>query len=194
MRHDDPARAALHFADATRAAFRFLESLGLQELDADTTIVRYASTRVFLNVYHGRSSYELGVEIGLGDATQGQSGHGMSELIRLVDKDEGHRFRNTTATTPEEVRDGVQKLAEQTKRYGHLALKGDASVFAALDMQRRQWAEEYAAEVTYRQILPEAQEAFRKHEYVRAAQLYERIQNNLGPVDLKKLAYARKHG
>jgi hypothetical protein len=57
-------RGHLGFPQAVRDAFRFLQTFGFKEVGADDTIVRYATERVFLNIYHGRSSYELGIEIG----------------------------------------------------------------------------------------------------------------------------------
>ncbi len=181
------------FSDATRAAFGFLGAFGFREVGAEATIVRYASGGVFLNVYHGRSSYELGVEVGLTDAPPDQVGYSVAELMGLVDKGGALLLRSWTATTPEGLQEGVRKLAEQVRTYGQRALTGDAAIFDALELQRRQWAKDFAAELNYGQISPRAQEAFRKGDYAKAVQLYERIEDRLAPVERKTLEYARKH-
>jgi hypothetical protein len=186
-------RAALGFVDKTRSAFGFLKEFGFREIGAEESIVRYATDRVFLNVYHGRSSYELGIELGaMGDATEA-SGHSMSALIRLQNPEQAARFRNAIATNPIEVETAVMNLAKLVDTYGGQALRGDPVVFATLDRQRKEWAAEYAADVAYAQVQTAADEAFRRHDYTEAARLYVQVQGKLTPTELKKLEYAKKH-
>lgn len=187
-------RAVLGFAKVVAGAFQFLLGYGFRLQSSEATLVRYASERVFVNVYHGRSSYEIGVEIGcISRERSDGAGYSMSELIRLKNQQEAERFRNFMATTPDEVKIGVQKLAEQLLRNGDRALRGDELVFEALQQQRQEWASTFAADVAYRQVSPKAAEAFRRQEYRKAAELYESIEGKLTPAELKKLEYARKH-
>lgn len=45
--------------------FHFLiNDYKFKRLEANRTFVRYESKYIFVNIYHGRRSYELGVEIG----------------------------------------------------------------------------------------------------------------------------------
>jgi hypothetical protein len=191
---DFTSRATLGFAEVAQEALHFLSDYGFRLQSSDATIVRYASERVFVNVYHGRSSYELGLEVGSISRQRGDAaGYSMSELIRLNNHEEAECFRNFMATTPVEVKLGVQKLAEQLLRYGDRALRGDDLVFDALEQQRQKWASTFAADVAYRQISPKAAEAFRQREYRKAAELFESIRGELTPAELKKLEYAKKH-
>ena len=59
-----PERAQFGFKDAVLSSFKFLGDFGLRRVEEKLTLVRYESSEVLLNVYHGRASYELGVEIG----------------------------------------------------------------------------------------------------------------------------------
>jgi hypothetical protein len=54
-------RWKLGFKEAVLASFDYLRSYGLQCVQADVTYVRHDSTKVFVNVYHGRGSYEMNV-------------------------------------------------------------------------------------------------------------------------------------
>jgi hypothetical protein len=134
-------RLELGFVDAVKEAFGFVRQFGFREVAVDDTIVRYAANGVFLNIYHGRSSYELGLEIGAGDENRG---HSMSALMRAKNPEQADRYRNRIATTSKEVQSALIELATELRTYGEQALKGDDAFFALLEQQRRDWAEEYA--------------------------------------------------
>ena len=59
-----PERAKLGFREAVLSSFKFLNDVGFRPVEQEMTLVRYESPEVFVNVYHGRASFELGVEIG----------------------------------------------------------------------------------------------------------------------------------
>jgi len=184
----------LEFSEVAQDTFHFLLDRGFRLRNSEVTIVRYASERVFVNVSHGRSSYEIGIEIGLMSLELGDAhGYSMSELIRLNNHEEAERFRNFMATTPGEVKVGVERLAEQLLKYGDRALRGDETFFDELERHRQEWASNFANDVAYRQVSPKAAEAFRQQEYRKAAELYESVRGELTPAELKKLEYAKRH-
>lgn len=189
----DKSRVALDFSGAVRSAFAFLKGFGFREIGTEATIVRYATERVFLNVYHGRSSYELGIEVGLLDASSEERGYSLSEFVRLVEPAEAAQLKDFCATTASEVANGVTRLATQVKQYVARVLSGDEAIFAVLALQRREWADAFAADIAYRQVSPKAAAAFREKRYREAANLYESIKSRLSPAELTKLEYAKQH-
>lgn len=183
-------REALGFAEAVRSAFAFLRQYGFAEIEAAPTIVRFASGDVGLTLYHGRSSYEVGAEIGLRGSTE--PGYTLSEVIRLADPAEGAKYRNLAVTTKESVRNAAATVASLLKKFGEAALIADSKCFSRLEDQRRAWSESYALDVLADQVLPRADEAFRQGRYAEAADLYERIRPRLSPAETKKLDLAKR--
>jgi hypothetical protein len=57
-------RWKLGFKEAVLKNFAFLVSNGFKAVRQDVTFVRYESQVAFVNIYHGRGSFEVGVEIG----------------------------------------------------------------------------------------------------------------------------------
>lgn len=186
-------RARFAFCDAVQRTFGFLTEHHFQCVRTEPTFVRYESDRVFVNVYHGRSSYELGVEVGLLDFDKTERGYSLSALIGLIDPQEAANYRNFVATTSELVEVGVKTLSEKFKAYAWDTLRGDPIVFAKLEQQREQLSKSFAMEVLARQVRPKAEAAFRNKSYAEAARLYESIRGQLSPAELKKLEYAQKH-
>lgn len=178
-------RSSLDFVRHVRRAFAFLAELGFSEIEALQTLVRYRKGQVGVDVYHGRQSYELGVDVSA-FGTQCT----ISEIIRVEDPEAEERFRYPAATTSEGVVVGLDELGSLMKRYGRLALDGDPKFFSKLEDQRAAWAKEYALDVLARQLRPQANEAFRKGDYAAAADLYSRILKRLSPAELKKLDIA----
>jgi hypothetical protein len=191
----DQSRAGLDFPAAVRNAFAFVKDLGFREVGADATIVRYATEWVLLTIYHGRSSYELGVEVALVNAERREPGYTLNEFFRLASAEDAthEELKSYCATTAAEVAIGVGKLASLAKVYLPTALRGDEGIFEALARQRQAWATGFAADVAYRQLSPKAAAAFREGKYREAAELYESIRNRLSSAELAKLEYAKQH-
>jgi hypothetical protein len=185
-------RATLEFTRVAIEAFAFISTYGFQLRACEATVVQFASETVFLNVYHGRSSYEIGMEFGLTSCEGSADGYSLAELIRLQAPEEGKRYRRFSAASAGEVQVGVRRLAEHVLRYGERLLKGDLIVFEELRRQRQEWASTFAAKVRYEQVSPKAADAFRRQEYRKAAELYESIRSELTPAEIEKLAFARK--
>jgi hypothetical protein len=116
----------------------------------------------------------------------------MPEIIRIVDPNTAEDFRYVTATTPEDITSGLEKLSSLMKHYGRKAIEGDSKFFSILENQRKLWAEDYALDVLAEQLRPQANEAFRRKDYSKAADLYSRIKKRLSPIEIKKLSHAEE--
>lgn len=189
------ARAAFRFPQKVLIAFAFLaRDYGFRCVRTEPTFVRYESPLAFVNVYHGRSSYELGLEVGrLGEDSEEEQGFTVMELMRLQDPQAEKDFSYFAATRPEQIQWAVTQLANLLKTYGGGALRGDECIFGRLYEERIRWREEFAKQTVLSQIRSRAEAAFRGKEYAKAAALYESIQTELTPLETKKLSYSRKH-
>lgn len=180
-------RSAFHFARKVRGAFGFLTDAGFAEVEASPTLVRYCKGDVEVDIYHGRQSYEIG-----GGVTRAGTRYAMSEIIRAVDSEVAKEYRNAVAMTPEGIAAGLEELAALMQHYGSGTLLGGQQFVAALERQRKQWAEGYALDVLAAQIRPQAEDAFRQGDYAQAAELYGRIRACLSPAEAKKLSLAQE--
>ena len=82
-----PERFRLGFSEAVQSAFGFLQQdYGFRCVEAGPTFVRYESDLAFVNLYHGRASYELGFEVGRRPDVRGQpeSHYTMAEILQLA--------------------------------------------------------------------------------------------------------------
>ena len=180
-------RVHLNFGGAVRKAFAFLNALGFSEVESLPTLIRYQGDAVQVAVYHGRRSYEIGAEIShLGKQ------YALAEIVRFVDPDAAKQHGNAVTSSTEGIVMGLEELGSLMKRYGVAALQGDPQFFSALEEKRKIWVEEYWLDSLARQVRPQADDAFRRGDYVAAAELYERIRSRLSPAEIKKLKLAEE--
>lgn len=185
----DLERARLGFAETVRRYFAFLAGFGFTEVESSPTIVRYRSGDLDLNVYYGRQSYEINMQVNHRDEQVS-----IEQIIRATDPVGWEKYRVYAATTPAGVKFGVERLAELVLRYGERALRDDPEFFADLTKKREAWADAFALDVLASQVRPKAEAAFREGRYREAAELYERIAARLSVAERAKLAAARKRG
>jgi len=180
-------RAHLNFESAARERFGFLNDLGFSEIEAHPTLIRYRKDGVEVDVYHGRLSYEIGAGISyLGTR------YAMAEIIRAVDPEAAKRYGGALTSTAEGVVAALEELSSLMKCYGVAALRGDPQFFSTLEEKHKIWVEDYWLDGLARQLRPQADEAFHRGDYSKAAELYARIRDRLSPAEIKKLALAEK--
>jgi len=126
-----PDRWQLGFREAVLASFDFLCCYGLKTVEEQATIVRYESDVVFVNVYHGRASFEIGVEIGRKDRPEK---YRLDYLVSCAGKEawEAEGFDRSTmfqVSSREGVQKFVPKVAELVKKYGAPFLTGSAAFY-----------------------------------------------------------------
>jgi hypothetical protein len=180
-------RESLNFSEKAREVFSYLSDEGFLEAQVMPTLVRYLKDGIEVDIFHGRQSYEIGA----GVSADGER-FSLSEIIRMSDQAFADQYRNYVATTPVGINEGLEELSLLLRRFGGAALQGDRDFFLLLKKQRKQWAEKYALEVLSKQLLPKANDAFRRGDYAAAADLYGRIRDCLSPAEIKKLALAEE--
>ncbi len=180
-------RSALGFPQKVRDSFSFLKGLGFSEVECLPTIVRYRAGEIEVDVYHGRLSYEVGAGV-----TIFKERFSASEIIQVYEHDAFNNFQYTTANTPDAITKALEYLSLLMQRFGIAALKGDPEFVSMLGRQRKNWSKDYAVEVLAETLRPKASEAFRRMDYLAAAQMYSRIRSVLSPAEQKKLVFATK--
>jgi hypothetical protein len=189
------SRASLGFAEAVISAFKFLlEDFSFRCVRKDVTIVRFESNSVFVNVYHGRISFELNVEIGelaIGNEHP-ENPFTIGEILDLVNADEAVNYHPFQVHTVETVQRFVSDLASFVKRYAVPALLGDHGFFQRLSELRTQRSNEYLKNIRLNRTRTEVDAAWHQKNYPRVIELYDSMFHDLTPSEAKRLAYAKK--
>lgn len=182
------------FEAAVSDLFNFLLSdYQYSVVHREPTLVRFESDKAFLNVYQGRRSYELGVELGLLSAAPGSpagSSFDLREIIELLGDPADARLR-TAATTPDVVRTLLAKLASLVKRYAGPALLSEPGIFERLAERRKFKSVEYAKRMELEDVRAEADRAWHSKDFRRVVELLEPLAEQLTPLEIKKLRYAK---
>ncbi len=189
-----PERARLGFKEAVLNSFEFLKDEDFHAVEQEITLVRYESDSVFINIFHGRSSFEMGVEIGrLNEPDKKLSLH---DIIAAADSDkaEGAGCHGTFAVSSRKgVKELVPKLADLVIKYAMPFLHGDDAEFtSAFKLQSERW-KAYVKEVNLRNIRKRAEAVWQEKDYDQVVELLDSIRGDLTEVEAKKLAYAEQH-
>jgi hypothetical protein len=186
-------RRRLGFTEQVLSSFGFLiKDYGFCVVKDEPTFVRYESSSVFVNIYHGRTSYELGFEIGRLDSGSGQEeqAYSISMIMELMRAKEPTFFQ---ASTRDRVKEFVPRLADLVRTYATSLLQGDVATFGELIKTRLDMADRLHNELRLRGIRQKAANAWRSRDFVKVAELYDSIFENLTQAEIKKLNYAKAH-
>jgi len=188
-------RSQLGFKEEVLSNFRFLSSYGLKPVQEEVTFVRYQSDAVFVNVYHGRASFEIGVEVGRLDRREK---YGLGYIVSWAGKQawEAEGFGRGTmfqVSSREGVENIVPRVAQLVKRYGEPFLAGGDAFYEELQKANELASVAFEREQTVTRIRKEADAAWLSREFARVAELLGPIQADLTEIEGKRLAYAAKH-
>jgi hypothetical protein len=181
------------FRELALEAFDFVTVIGFRCVRAVETFVRFESDRVFLNVYYGRRSREVGVELGRLEDEDENRPFSAETILRSVDPEAADSYRPPAAVSDRLLQSELHRLAEIIRQHGAGLLRGDLGEFERLEGTRQDAMKRLAAEVLASQTRPRAEKAFRERDFALAARLYESIEESLAPVERKKLLYAKRH-
>ena len=191
--HDDMTRAGAFVVNVKHAFTFLIMDYGFSVVETVATFVRYESPAVFVNVYHGRGSHEIGLELGLlDDVGKLFSWFHLMELVCLQDDEACQWFRAYYTTDPMLIKAAVESLAASLKQYGDMALHGDGAVFTALRQARMQSKERYARELRESRARARGNDAWNQRAYHEVSAQFGGIESALSPSEEGKLRYARK--
>lgn len=189
-----PDRWKLGFREAVLSNFDFLAFHGLRPVRQEVTFVRYESSEVFVNVYHGRGSYELGVEIGrLKDPQKRElSIGGVVDWAGAYEAEGFGKHVMFQVGTREGVLEFVAKLAALVRKYAIPLVRNDGSAWnTALELQARR-RDEYIKGANLAALREKAEAAWHAKDYAHVVELYSHVREDLTEVEVKKLVYAER--
>jgi hypothetical protein len=196
-----PDRWKLGFKEAVLENFKFLRQYGYRLARADVTFVRYERPwysfrrRFYVNVYHARGGYDLGVEIGPRDNDREQV-----NLLGILSWAKAPEVKNWhvgdtlwLAATREAVQTLVPKIAQLVHGYAEPFLQGDPEAFKSLKKMSREayavWEEQHHRNAPKRY---QATLAWKAKDFERVAAIYASFENELNPEEKERLAEARR--
>lgn len=193
-------RSALGFEAAVGRYFAFLEDWGYEVAKAGSTFVRFERTPLFVNVFHGRGSYELGAEVGRTTVRHGEpveQSFPIGYLATVIGGTAQEAYRTRTATTAAQVDRFVAELGQWLEAYGEQALEGDEATFEALSEAVAKESTRQMDTMRATELRRRADEAWRARDYATVVQAYDEIDRELITVSLRafeegRLVYARK--
>lgn len=190
-----PERKRLGFQDTVKSNFRFLERYGLELVESNSTLVKYESSRVFVRIYHGRVSFELGVELGeVSDPLEKAV-----SIFDVVDAEgasdreglSGHTvFQVSSKKDLEEL---MPKLSSLVQKYAGPLLRGDRHAYERVREHQSRKAARETREVQLTAVRRKAEAAWQKRDYARLIELFRPWRQYLIGSEAKKLAYAERH-
>jgi hypothetical protein len=193
MRHTNYFnREHLEFSSTVQNLFRFLiDKYGYHLVQAQPTFVRYESDQMFVNVYHGRSSYELGFECGL--IAEGEdSRYRLPVIIRGLLGDDHKEQTVFQVSQKESVASCLKKIANLVATYCGPILRGEQSALDRVAEASATVSREIMEEYTIKPIKEQADQAWKNKDYSRVKSLYESVKDHLTSLELKRLEFARK--
>ena len=189
------SRMQLGFSSEVLSAFQFLtQDYGFKCVKNDVTFVRYESESTFVNIYHGRRSYELGVEIGKleKDPNIPENWYTIGEIMDFVGVRKDLKFTFFQSRDKDQIKILLKRLAEYVKNYAGDILNGNLEILNKVQILQKEKSDAYIKEMHLRPIREMADVAWRQKDYVKFVGLYSPVEDDLTPVEAKKLEYARK--
>ena len=185
-------RQSLHFAETVERKFTFLAAHGFKRVQNEPTFVRFESRCLYVNVYHGRQSYEMELEIG--PCGTSNASYSMSDLIRLLEPRKADEYRRYAAHIAKDVAKGVQRLASLFRRYVDAGVFDDGKIFERLQKSRNAAVHDYWKEMKLTQVRQQLDAAWQAKNYTKIIELLEPLRSDLSPTELRKLNYAKRRG
>lgn len=183
-------RSVLRFAEEVKDRFSFIEALGFRCVRSEATFVRFESPGIGINVFHGRRSFEIGLEI---ESTQSPTeSYSTPEIVRLVDKEKGDHYKYYATHTAQGVAEGVRQLAELFQHCVATGILNDSRIFSRLTQQKKELVAKYAREIKLHQARRKSEIAWHKKDYAAVVEALKPLRAALTATEVGKLEFAEK--
>lgn len=191
----DTERSSLGFSEAVHSAFKFLtDDFSFACVRREATFVRYESSNAFVNIYHGRASFEMNVEIGKlkGTGDLEDFPFTIGEILNVASPQEAETYHPFQGTSAESVKTFTTRLAELVQKHATLALRGDLEFFRKVSNERGKRSDALVLAWELSRARRDAEKAWREKQFERVASIYEPVKQHLTASETKKLEYAKK--
>lgn len=178
----------LGFVDLALEAFAFLLEKGFAVARRDETLLRFESSDVFVNVYHGRSSYQVGLELG---RLQEGDLYSLHEVLTAVAPEEVQRARCQT-TDREILARCLQAIAEVVEQRCRRLLAGDSIAFEELRSAVAPRRRALTLQAQFGPIMDRADRAWEAKDLRAAMDLYEQATPALDKKRVRRLQFLRE--
>ena len=178
----------LGFVDLVLNAFAFLVNLQFSIVRRTATFVRFENNAIFINIYHGRSSYLVGLEIGRIGFSELYSFY---EVLNCVAPDETEKAR-CQALTYDVLERCLTEIASTLAVNCRNLLLGDDNAFQALRLTALDLRKETTLQAQFGGKIDQADKAWEDKQYGKAAELYKGAEPALDKTRRRRLAYLNK--
>lgn len=168
-------RADLRFVEEVQTAFHFLvKELGFRLVKCEApTFVRYESNKLFVNVYHGRLSYEIDVEIGrLSDPYHRR--YWIADVLGALLGWEDKSRTYFQASNQKALRGCIQVIADLVTKHYRPMLAGDLAVLDRVAAYASEKNAAYTRQLVEQPVRDTADKAWRAKDYAKARELMDR--------------------
>ena len=177
-------QSELSFSVAVREAFAFLEHDYDFSVESEgSSQVTFGSDKVSVVVFHGRTSKELGIEVGLKSA---EYGFGLA-VLQAIYPEHAQIESKPVFTTLEEIRSALVHQAVELRRVGGRALVGDPQEYDRLKLHMRT----YWDKRNLVGAMEQAKAAFAAKDFRGVCHLLEPYEKYLSPAELKMLQVSK---
>lgn len=180
------------FEEAVLRSFAFLQlELGFKLIESGPTCVNYTNPNgLSVRISHGRSSFQVRLEVARPAAD------GKLEVLDAIDfgtSADPPREYFFQASTPEAVKNSVQKLALLLSETGRAVLRGDLFAFKRVRDQQLRNSKEVQLKWALADARLAAAQAWREGDFDAFVSALDPLKEDLSSTELKKLAYAETH-
>jgi len=145
---------------------------------------------LFVNIYHGRQSYEIGFEIGRLKPENSEVYCLPTVLKALAPNYNGSIFFQASSNPT--LKNRILDVANIVLTYCSDVLEGSEAAFKKLEKASEEIAGEIKQLYTIQPVKERAQEAWQKKDFKEVVRLYQSIEPELGNVEMKRMKYAEK--
>lgn len=192
MNNGFETREDLDFNQSARTSFQFLiNDYGFKLVKSELTMIRYETDLLFVNIYHGRSSYELGFECGLKSKGE-ESRYRLPTIIKGLLGNAQNIQTSHQASNKEAIINGLRKIANMVRENCNSILKAEDIAFTQIEKAALAEGRELSYKYTIEPIKEKAEQAWKDKDFKKVINLYNSIKNNLTDLEIKRLKYAYK--